>query len=401
MALEKTLRWFGPDDPVSLSDLNQAGIDGIVTALHHLPNGSIWPIPEILVRKSLIESFGLTWHVVESLPVSEGIKWGAPNRDQLIKNYQQSMRNLASCGIDTICYNFMPVLDWARTDLHFKLAGGGESMLFDYPVFAAFDIHILQRPGAAKDYPEPIVQQAGQLYEKMSREEAETLAQTIIVVTQGFIDGTLGADSENYRSRFLESLQVYDSINSDQLRENLGYFLDQIIPLADQLGINMAIHADDPAFPLLGLPRIVSSMEDLTWIFNRQQSIRNGLTFCSGSLATHVENNLEVIAERFADRIHFLHLRNTKSLGNKSFYESGHLEGDTRLPVLMQVFLREQERRIATGRKDHALPLRPDHGIKILDDFNRTAHPGYPLIGRLRGLAELKGLEAGILGYSC
>lgn len=396
MALEKNLRWFGPDDPVTLSEIRQTGVQGIVTALHHIPNGRVWEKSEIQHRKAIIEQHGLYWHVVESLPVTNEIKAATSDRDIVIENYIQSMRNLAECGIDTICYNFMPVLDWARTDLNFRTESGSESMLFDYPTFAAFDIYILGRPKAEKDYPASIVKLAEDVFKNMDKEEAEKLAYNIIVVTQGFIDGGIGDNYTDYKTRFLEYIQSYSHIDKQDLRNNLGYFLDKVIPVADETGINMAIHADDPAFPLLGLPRIVSTSEDMDWIFNRQKSIRNGLTFCSGSFSTNRDNNLVRMVNQLADRIHFAHLRNTQFLDNKSFYESGHLEGSIDMYSILKTLVNEQKKRINSGRRDHLLPIRPDHGIKILDDFNRRAHPGYPLIGRMKGLAELSGLEAGV-----
>ena len=396
MALEKTLRWFGQNDPVSLSEIRQTGVEGIVTALHHIPKGQVWPLCDIRNRKSEIEQAGMSWHVVESLPISDAIKTGSAEQAQDIENYKESMRNLARCGVDTICYNFMPVLDWARTNLKYTTETGGESMLFDYPTFAAFDVFILERPNAEKDYPGEIVKLARSAYGAMTEQEAELLAFNIIVVTQGFIHGAIDSNVDDYKSKFLEYINSYKHIDQNHLRENLGYFLDEVIPVAEELNMNMAIHGDDPSFPLLGLPRIVSNIEDLKWIFNRQTSVRNGLTFCSGSFSTNRNNDLIKMVNQFADRIHFAHIRNTQFLENKSFYESGHLKGSIDVYALVKALLKEQNRRIHCGRKDNRIPIRPDDGIKILNDFKQEANPGYPLIGRLRGLAEIEGLEEGI-----
>ncbi len=382
MPFEKSLRWFGEADPVGLSDMREAGATSVVTALHHIPNGQVWPEAAIKSLLLKINKARLDWHVVESLPVHDSIKRGAPERDQHIQHYLTSMRHLAACGIDTICYNFMPVLDWVRTDIHFETPAGGESMLFDYPSFALFDIHILHRPGAKNDYPAAIIDQAAQLFDHLPDEQATQLAHTIIIETQGFIDGFTSESAEDYLPAFLEYLQTYQAIDTKQLRENLGYFLDQVIPLASTLGIKMAIHADDPAFPVLGLPRIVSTADDLEWIFNRQQSIHNGLTFCSGSLGSNQENDLVKIIDQFKNRIHFVHLRNMRFTDQRSFYESGHLDGDLDLITI-----------IKSLQSDRVIPMRPDHGLKILDDRQRASNPGYPLIGRMKGLVEISAVE--------
>lgn len=396
MALEKSWRWFGFKDQVTLADLKQIGIQGIVTALHHIPNGEIWPVEEIMKVKNAIESYGMRWTVVESLPVSEGIKIKSADRPRLINNYKESLKNLGKCGIDTVCYNFMPVLDWARTDLHYMLPSGGEVMYFDFPTFVAFDAFILKRPNAVNDYPADIVQKAEEVYKTLSEEDAEKLAYNIIVVTQGFINGTVDGSRPDYKAIFLEYISRYKDIDSTVLRNHLADFLRDVVPTAEEYGVRMCVHPDDPPFSVLGLPRIVSTKEDLQWICNAYDSIANGITFCSGSLSVRRDNDLADIVKTLAPRIHFVHLRNNQFSENGCFYESGHLEGSIDMYPLMKGLLEEQYRRIAEGRKDTRIPIRPDHGIKLLDDFNKNANPGYPLIGRMKGLAELTGLEMGI-----
>jgi len=395
MSLEKTWRWFGRKDKIKLSELKQFGVEGIVTALHHISNGEVWPVEEINAVKQEIEAYGMRWSVVESLPVSEGIKMNSPDKARLIANYKTSLRNLASCGIDTVCYNFMPVLDWARTDLHYRNDNGAESMLFDYPVFAAFDIHVLQRPGAEEDYSEAIREKAAVLAKKMTEAEKEELAHNIIVVTQGFINGTVG-DVEDYKQIFLGYLKQYENIDKEKLRKHLSEFLKEVVPVAEECGVRLCIHPDDPPFPLLGLPRVAGTAEDFAWIMEQHSSLSNGITFCSGSLSARPDNDLVTFVKQFADRIHFVHLRNTQLLPDRSFYESGHLEGSVDMYAVLKALLEEQQKRIESGRKDYRMPFRPDHGLKILDDFNREANPGYPLIGRLKGFAEICGLEQGI-----
>ncbi len=399
MALEKTWRWFGEKDNITLDMLAQMGVEGVITALHHIPNGEVWPIDEILKVKNAIESHGMRWSVVESLPVSEGIKICSEDRPRLIENYQQSVKNLGACGIDTICYNFMPVLDWARTDLHYKLQNGGESMYFDFPTFVAFDAYILKRPNAEKDYPTDIVEKAKEVFAKMTEEEAEKLAYNIIVVTQGFIDGVVDGSVPDPKALFLEFIERYKNYDKSKMRENLKRFLDDIIPIAEGAGVKLAIHPDDPPFPVLGLPRIIGQMDDYEWLFKANSSPNNGITFCAGSLSARKENNLLEIINKCADKIHFVHLRNTHLLPDGSFYESGHLSGSQKMVNLMTALLKEQKRRIQSGRKDTQMPVRPDHGIKMLGDYDHAYNPGYPLIGRLKGLAELDGLMNGIEAF--
>jgi len=396
MALEKTWRWFGEKDPIRLEQLAQIGVEGVITALHHIPNGEVWPKDEILKVKNAIEAHGMRWSVVESLPVSEGIKIQSDDRARLIANYQQSVRNLGECGIDTICYNFMPVLDWARTDLHYRLPNGAESMYFDFPTFVAFDVFILKRPGAEADYPRELVDKARTVFNKMTEEEAEELAYNIIVVTQGFIDGVIDGSVPDPKALFLEFIDRYKDIDKAKLRENLKAFLDEIIPVAEEAGVRLAIHPDDPPFPVLGLPRIIGQLDDYEWLFEANQSPNNGITFCAGSLSARKENNLAEIIEKTRERIHFVHLRNTQMLEDGSFYESGHLTGSQNMVPLVTALLQEQKRRIEAGRADFKMPVRPDHGLKLLDDFNHQYNPGYPLIGRLKGLAELDGIMTAI-----
>lgn len=396
MALEKTWRWFGYKDSVKLSDLKQMGIEGVVTALHHIPNGEVWPVEEIMKVKNAIEAHGMRWSVVESLPVSEGIKTKSPDRPRLIRNYQESIRNLGKCGIDTVCYNFMPVLDWVRTDLHYTLPSGGEVMYFDFPTFVAFDAFILKRPGAENDYPAEIVALAREKHASMTEEEAEKLAHNIIVVTQGFIDGVVDGSTPDYKKVFLQFIDTYKEIDRDRLRQHLADFLLDVVPVAEESGVNLCIHPDDPPFPVLGLPRIVSTKEDFEWIVQQVDSISNGLTFCTGSLSVRSSDKLVDIVKSVGHRIHFLHLRNNVLLPDGCFHEYGHIHGVVDMYAVMKALLEEQQRRVKEGRKDVRMPVRPDHGIKMLDDYTREANPGYPLIGRLKGLAELAGLEMGI-----
>lgn len=396
MALEKTWRWFGEKDPITLDMLVQIGVEGVITALHHIPNGEVWPVEQIMRIKNKLEDKGLRWSVVESLPVSEGIKQHDDNYLRLLENYKKSIVNLGECGIDTICYNFMPVLDWARTDLHYKLENGGESMYFDFPTFVAFDVFILKRKGAADDYQKDIVEKASRLFADMDKSQAEELAYNIIVVTQGFIDGVIDGSVTDPKKLFLEFIARYDGYDKNRLRENLKSFLDDIIPTAEKAGVRMAIHADDPPFPVLGLPRIIGQDEDYEWLYKANTSKHNGITFCVGSLSARKENKLQELAEKYADRIHFIHLRNTAMLEDGSFYESGHIEGSQNMVEIVKILLTEQRKRKAQGRSDYRMPFRPDHGIKLLSDFDNKYNPGYPLIGRLKGMAEIEGIMAAL-----
>ena len=396
MKLIKTLRWFGENDAITVSDIRQTGAKGIVTALHHIPNGEVWSVDEILKTKHQIESYGLSWEVVESLPVTEEIKKASDLRDTHIANYKESIKNLGKCGIKTICYNFMPVLDWARTDLNYALENGAEAMYFSVNLFAAFDLFILRRPNAEKSYSITQIAKARELFDSLSEEEKDKLGYNIIVKTQSFIDGVIKEGEKNYLTIFNNLLRAYNTINKNKLRENLSYFLNEVIPVCEEYGVNLAVHPDDPPFPLLGLPRIVSSEDDFEWLAKACPSLHNGITFCSGSLGAKKENNLTKLFQKYAERVHFIHLRSTKVLDNGDFFETAHLDESVDLVSVMKAIIEEQLRRKQTGRKDYNIPMRPDHGHKMLDDFKRKANPGYPLIGRLKGLAELSGLELGL-----
>lgn len=395
--LEKTFRWFGPNDPITLDMLVQMGVEGVVTALHHLPIGVVWTKEEIMKLKNFIEAKGLRWSVVESLPVSEDIKTKGKNYAQHIENYKISLRNLGECGIDTVCYNFMPVLDWTRTELRYKHKGGGEGLYFDFPTFVAFDVFILNREGAAKDYPADIVAQAEEIYKKMTQEDQDKLVYIIIVLTQGFVNGVIDGSVKDPKKVFLDYISHYKEIGKDQLRQNLKDFIDAMVPVCEEADVNLCIHPDDPPYPVLGMPRILGCADDIRWLRNANPSLRNGLTYCTGSLSGRRESDLPAIAEEFADAIHFVHLRNTQHLTDRSFYESGHLYGSLDMPMIVEVLLREQKRRIAEGRKDIRMPFRPDHGIRLLTDLDEDKYNvGYPLVGRMRGLAEIDGLQHGI-----
>ena len=397
MKLIKTWRWFGADDPVRLEWLKELGIEEVVTALHHLPKGSVWTIEEIEKRKAEIENAGLKWTVVESLPVSEEIKTGSAQRDEHLQHYKSSLRNIAQCGIKTVVYNFMPVLDWVRTDLNYRLENGGESMRFDYAMFAAFDLFILQRPGAEKDYTPEVQELAKKKYEDLTEQEAEKLAHIIVVETQGFVDGAVEGDIDNYKEAFLKKLQRYKNIGEKELRANLGFFLKEVIPVAEEAGINLAIHPDDPPFPVLGLPRIFSTAEDISRLEDIHSSPRNGVAFCAGSFSSRRENNVTQMAQQFAHRIHFAHLRNTFIEKDGSFYESGHSRGTVNMPRMVKILLEEMEKRKKGDRQDFRIPIRSDHGINYLKDFNLNGNPGYPLLGRLTGLKEISGMEEAFL----
>ena len=389
MKLIKTWRWFGEEDSIQLEWLKENGVEEVVTALHQIPNGEVWPLKEIKRLKSKIEEEGLAWTVVESLPVTEAIKTASNLRDLHIQNYKASLRNLAKCGIKTVVYNFMPVLDWARTDLQFQLPNG-ESMLFDYPTFAAFDIFILKRPGAVKNYSPELLQAAQKVYARMTEAEAEKLAHNIIVVTQGFIDGVVVPGIEDYKKEFLNHLSRYAEIDDKRLRKHLAYFLNEVIPVAEEVGINLAIHPDDPPFPVLGLPRIFSTVNDLEWLQKVNSSLKNGIAFCAGSFSARKDNDVVQMAERYGDRIHFAHLRNTTVMGNGSFYESGHIEGGVDMIQLVKVLETEMKNREISGRTDFRIPMRPDHGLKGENDDGLDANPGYPKFGRLKGLREIE-----------
>ena len=382
--MEKTWRWFGKKDKITLSMLRAIGVEGIVSALHDIPNGEIWSEEAILDLKHYIEDSGLRWSVVESLPVSEGIKNNAPNRDKLIDNYIISLENLGKCGLKTICYNFMPVIDWIRTDLDYKLEDGTSTLFFDKIKFAYFDILILNRKEADKDYTSEELAKVYELDKTITEAEKAQLIDTIIVKTQGFINGNIKAGDQNPVAIFNKLLAVYDNIDKNELRENLRYFLNRIMPVCEQYDINMCIHPDDPPFQMLGLPRIVTNEEDIQWILNAVDNLHNGLTFCAGSLSTGIKNNVPELARKFASRTHFVHLRSTETLEGGNFIEASHLEGRGHLIELVKIFEAENTK----------LPMRVDHGRMMLGDEDKGYNPGYSFHGRMFALAQIDGVMA-------
>ncbi len=398
MSMEQTWRWYGPGDPVSLPDIRQAGATGIVTALHEIPIGEVWPLEAILDRKDEIMydrsgkipvERGLTWSVIESVPVHEDIKMGTGDRDLYIEKYKETLRNVGKAGIKTLCYNFMPVVDWTRTDLQFKLEDGAYALAFDMSAFIAFDLYILEREGAEADYTEAQIKKARKRYENMSNEERYLLRKNIIAGLPGAQEGY---DLESFRAK----LNEYRDITSDIYRENLAYFLREVIPVAEEAGVKMAIHPDDPPYPLFGLPRVVSSEKDFKYLLKVHDSIYNGITFCTGSLAVNPDNDLVGMVQRLGAKINFAHLRSTQRDIDGSFHEASHLRGDVDMYNVILAILKEQKKRQSVYRPDDVIPMRADHGHTLLDDLKKKTNPGYSAIGLLRGMAELRGLEMGI-----
>lgn len=382
--MEKTWRWFGKKDKITLSMLRQIGVEGIVTALHEVPNGEIWTVEAINDLKQYIESYGMRWSVVESLPVCEAIKYAGPERDQLIENYKVSLANLGKCGVKTVCYNFMPVIDWVRTDLQHPWPDGSSSLYYDRVRFAYFDTRILQREGAEKDYTEEELRKVAELDKVITEAEKDELVDAIIVKTQGFVNGNIREGDKNPVAIFKRLLSLYDGIDRDALRENMRYFLSAIMPVCEEYGVNMCVHPDDPPFQILGLPRIVTNEEDIDWFLRAVDNPHNGLTFCAGSLSAGEHNDTRELAKKFAKRTHFVHLRSTAAMPGGNFIESSHLSGRGHLIDLIRIF--EQE--------NPGLPMRVDHGRMMLGDEDKGYNAGYSFHGRMFALAQVEGMMA-------